>query len=104
MAASADPMLAWEALRSASEVEILVTRVQLEPGKPHRVVLARWARSNRQSVRVLFVVLPEFETDIEGLGVLLPRPVSVPEVAEAVGRMLSNERLGRSHGSADNAS
>lgn len=101
MAAFADPVLAWEALRSTSEVEILVTRVQFEPGKPHGVALAQWARERCPAVRILFVALPEFEADIEGLGILLPRPVSVPQVAEAVVRMLSNERLGRGHGPAD---
>ena len=95
VAAFADPVLAWEALRIASEVEILVTRVQFGADKPHGVALARWARERCPAVRILFVALPEFQADIEDLGVLLPRPVSVPEVAEAVGRLLSSERLGR---------
>jgi hypothetical protein len=43
----------------------------------------------------LFVALPEFDADIEDLGVLLPRPVNVAEVAEAIGRMLSNNAIGR---------
>ncbi len=95
VAGYADPVLAWEALRSASEVEILVTRVQFGADKPHGVALARWVRGNCPNVRILFVALPEFQADTEGLGVLLPRPVSVPQVAEAVGRMLSNQHLGR---------
>jgi hypothetical protein len=93
--AFADPVLAWDALKFPGEVQILVTRVQFEPGKPHGVALARWARCNCPNVRVLFVALPEFGADIEGLGVLLPRPVSVAEVAEAVGRMMSNDAIGR---------
>jgi hypothetical protein len=98
VAAFADPGLAWDALKFPAGIEILVTRVQFDPGKPHGVALARWARSNSPSVRILFVALPEFEADIVGLGVFLPRPVSVPEVAEAVGRMLSNDAIGRGRG------
>jgi hypothetical protein len=72
-----------------------VTRVQFGEGMPYGVALARRARDARPTIRVLFVALPEFQSDVEGLGVLLPRPVSVPQVAEAVERMLSNQWLGR---------
>jgi hypothetical protein len=95
VAAFADPVLAWDALKYPARIEILLTRVQFAPGKPHGVALARWARSNCPNVRILFVALPEFAADIEGLGVLLPRPVSVAQVAEAVGRMLSNDAIGK---------
>ena len=96
VAAFADPMVAWDALNLSSAVEILVTRVQFASGKPHGIALGRWARTNCPNVRIMFVALPEFETDIGDLGVLLPRPVSVAEVAEAVGLMLSNDAIGRS--------
>ena len=102
VAAFADPVLAWEALRLSGEVEILVTRVQFGADKPNGIALARWARERCPAVRILFVALPEFQADVEDLGVLLPRPVSVPEeVAEAVGRLLSSERLGRGNASTD---
>jgi hypothetical protein len=95
VAAFADPTLAWDMLAFTNEVEILVTRVQFGLGKPHGIALGRWARRNCPNLRVLFVALPEFEADIEDLGVLLPRPVSVAQVAEAVGLMLSNDAIGR---------
>ena len=95
VAAFADPVLAWEALRLSGEVEILVTRVQFGADKPNGIALARWARERCPAVRILFVALPDFQPDVGNLGVLLPRPVTVPEVAEAVGLMLSNEWLGR---------
>ena len=101
VAAFSDPLLVWEALRTSNKVEILVTRVQFGEGKPHGVALAQWARERSPAVGILFVALPEFQADVEDLGVLLPRPVSVPEVAEAVGRMLSSDRLGRGNASAD---
>jgi CheY-like chemotaxis protein len=99
--AFSDPLLAWEALRIPNEIEILVTRVQFGEGKPHGVALARWARQMSPAVGILFVALPEFQADVEDLGVLLPRPVSVPEVAKAVGLMSSSDRLGRGDASAD---
>jgi CheY-like chemotaxis protein len=101
VAAFPDPTSAWNAIRFSNEVQILVTRVQFGEGKPHGVTLARWARERFPAVGILFVALPEFQDDVEDLGVLLSRPVSVPEVAEAVGHLLSNERLGRGHGPAD---
>jgi hypothetical protein len=77
-------------------LEILVTRIQFGPGNPHGVALAHSARSRCPGVRVLFVAQPWFKNDVAGIGLFLPRPVSVPEVAEAVGRMLADDTLGRS--------
>ena len=90
VAAFDDPMLAWDALAGAQRVELLVTRMQFAPGKPNGVALARWARSSVPGVRVLFVARPEFHRDAEGIGAFLPLPVSVPQVAEAVLRLLSS--------------
>jgi hypothetical protein len=95
VAGFADSLLAWDALQFSGGVEILVTRVQFQPGRPHGVTLAKWVRERSPTVRILFVALPEFQPDIGNVGVLLPRPVSVPQVAETVCRMLSNEWLGR---------
>jgi hypothetical protein len=95
VAGFSDSLRAGNALQFSSNVEILVTRVQFAPGRPNGVTLAQWVRERKPGVRILFVALPEFQTDIGDVGVLLPRPVSVPQVAEAVCHMLSNERLGR---------
>jgi DNA-binding NtrC family response regulator len=90
-----DSMRAWDALNGASRVDILITRVQFGPGQPHGIALAHSARARCPGLRVLFVAQPQFAGDAEGLGLFLALPVSVPEVAEAVGRMLANERLGQ---------
>jgi hypothetical protein len=82
-------MRAWDALRTARQIEVLVTRVDFGEGKPHGIALAHWARSQRPSCRVLFVARAMFQPDAAGLGEFLALPVSVPEVAEAVGRLLS---------------
>jgi hypothetical protein len=44
---------------------------------------------------VLFVAQSQFRDDVEGVGLLLARRVSISEVAEPVERMLSDDRLGR---------
>jgi DNA-binding NtrC family response regulator len=87
-----DSLAAWGALESAQRAEVLVTRVDFGQGKPHGVALALSARLKVPNLRVLFVARPRFRKDIEGIGVFLPLPVSVPEVAEAVGRLLSETR------------
>jgi DNA-binding response OmpR family regulator len=90
-----DSMAAWGALDTATRIEILVTRVDFGLNKPHGVALAQSARIRCPSVRVLFVARQQFRGDVEGVGMLLPLPVSVPEVAGVVGRMLGNDSLGR---------
>jgi CheY-like chemotaxis protein len=49
-----DSLLAWDALGRANRIEVLITRVQFEAGKPYGIALAQWARSNRPGVHVLF--------------------------------------------------
>jgi DNA-binding NtrC family response regulator len=85
-----DPTVAWDALTGARRVELLVTRIQFGPGKPHGVALAQSALSRVPGVKVLFVARSEFEQHTEGLGAFLPLPASVPQVAEAVLRVLSS--------------
>jgi DNA-binding NtrC family response regulator len=86
-----DSLLAWNALGSANRIEVLITRVRFEPGKPHGIALARWARSSRPSVRVLFTALPEYEKHTGGLGEFLALPVEVGKVVETVAGMLDGE-------------
>jgi DNA-binding NtrC family response regulator len=85
------PMAAWDALESAREIEVLVTRVQFQPGKSNGVALARVARTKRPGIRVLFTGLRQHASHTEGLGTFMPLPVRVPDVVEAVTRLLNNE-------------
>jgi DNA-binding NtrC family response regulator len=91
----ADSIAAWDALYAANWIEILVTRVQFGPGKPHGVALANSARARRPDVRVLLLALPQFRNDAKGVGLFIPIPANVPEVAETVERMLADDQLGR---------
>lgn len=89
-----DVIEAWDALDGAERIEILVTRVDFGPGKPHGIALARSARLRRPAIRVLFVARPEYREVTLDAGVFIARPVSVPVVAEAVERMLADDRVG----------
>jgi DNA-binding NtrC family response regulator len=89
-----DTFVAWDALQTAQRMEVLVTRVDFGPGKPHGVALARAARRRRPGVRVLIVARSDYTEDAAGVGLFLPYPATVPQVAETVERMLSDEQLG----------
>ena len=78
-------------------MELLVTRVNFGPGKPHGLALARSARMRRPGVRVLIVARPEYAEDAAGTGLFLPHPVTVPQVAETIERMLADDQLGAAH-------
>lgn len=80
---------AWGALEAPLLAEVLVTRIDFGPGKPHGIALARSAQFKRPEIKVLFVARPQFRKDAEGIGLFLPLPVTVAEVAEAVGKLLA---------------
>ena len=92
VAAFDDVLAAWEALREASTIEVLITRVQFGPGKPHGVSLAQFARTSCPRVRILFVARPEYAAHAEGNGVFLPMPVEPRTVVETVKRVLASYR------------
>jgi hypothetical protein len=89
VAAFDDSMLAWDALKTATRIMLLITRVRFPSDTPHGVALAQWARSGHPGVRVLFVAQPDMEAHTEGVGLLLPMPVSVAKVAEVAARILA---------------
>jgi len=87
-----DPMAALPALEHAQSADLLITRVNFGPGKPHGVSLALMARTRRPEIKVLFVTRPENSKHIEGLGKLLPAPATVGDVIDAAERLLSSGR------------
>jgi DNA-binding NtrC family response regulator len=90
-----DSLVAWNALGAARKVELLVTRIDFGPDKPPGTALASFARASRSAVKVLFVARPEFHIHADGLGAFLPWPVTIPQVADAVVRLLSMDDFGR---------
>jgi DNA-binding NtrC family response regulator len=94
VASFVDTNTAWGALTEAKRVEILVTRVNFGPGKPHGIALALSARMHRPAIRVLIVGHAEYTQDGANVGLFLPYPATVPQVAETVERMLADDQLG----------
>lgn len=93
VAVFSDPMAALPALEHARSADLLITRVNFGPGRPHGVSLALMARSRRPKIKVLFVTRPENRQHTEGLGELLPAPASVDDVVAAAERLLSGNAV-----------
>lgn len=89
VATFADPMAALQALERARSADLLITRVNFGPGKPHGVSLALMARTRRPQIKVLFVTRPENQQHTEGVGELLPAPAAADDVIAAAERLLS---------------
>ena len=83
-----DSMSGIDALEHAEHIELLITRVRFPSGTPNGAALARMARLKRPGIKVLFAAFPEVQVYTEGLGEFLPRPLSIDELLETVGRML----------------
>lgn len=84
---------AWDALRAAEDVDVLITRIQFGPGKPHGVALAQWARMSCPRARVLFTARPEFEPYAEGIGAFLSMPAETSKVVEIVARFSASDQV-----------
>jgi CheY-like chemotaxis protein len=90
VAAFDDPMGALDALETAREIELLITRVNFGPGKLNGIALARMLRLKRPDVRVMFTAIPEHEGHAEGLGEFLAAPIRVYDVVEMTERLLQS--------------
>lgn len=84
-----DANSAFDALISSRRIEVLVTRISFEPGKPHGIALAGAARMTRPSLKVLFTALPEVAHHAKDEGRVLTVPVHPDEIAQAVEEMLN---------------
>ena len=62
------------------------------PGRnPHGIALSRVAQTKQPGIRVIFTARKEMEEYTEGLGELIPHPVSIPDLIDAVGRFLDQD-------------
>ena len=84
-----DPLVALDGLEAAPSVDLLITRVQFPAGKPHGIALALMARRRCPGLKVLFCALPEFQKNAEAFGEFLPTPIAVPDLLDAVDRLLA---------------
>jgi len=85
-----DPMVALDALESAHQIELLITRANFGPGKLNGIALARMARVKHPNIRVLFTAVREYEHHAWGLGEFLAAPVRVDDVVEMAERLLQS--------------
>jgi DNA-binding NtrC family response regulator len=77
------------ALERPKHVKLLITRVRFPSGMPNGVALACMARLKQPGIKVLFTSFPEVRQYTDGVGEILPRPLSsTDELLETVGTML----------------
>ena len=78
------PMIAMNEIESARTVDTLITRVGFPSGKPTGISLALVLRTKLPRLNIVFVARDERETFTEGIGVLIPHPVYIQRLIEAV--------------------
>ena len=83
-----DPMVALDVLAGARTVQLLISRVEFAPGKPHGVALARMTRLKLPGIKVLFTAQSKYAGHTAGLGAFLPMPVDMADFVWVVGRLL----------------
>lgn len=85
-------MEALRALETEDRVELLITRVRFPEGTPHGISLARMAQRKRPGLKLIFTAREDLEELTERLGLLVPHPVSIPDLVDAAERLLGEER------------
>jgi DNA-binding NtrC family response regulator len=83
-----DPLLAWDSLDNKHPCDVLITRIEFQPGRSNGVALARLARSTHPDIRILFTALPEHAPHADGIGAFMSLPVTVADVVRSVERLL----------------
>jgi len=82
-------MEAIDALEAAERIELLITRVDFPKGTPNGISLARMAKMKKRGIRVLFAARDENREHTDGVGELLPVPITGAEIVATVKRMLT---------------
>jgi CheY-like chemotaxis protein len=70
------------------QVDLLITRVRFPPGASNGVALAQSVSLKHRDVKILFVTAPEFRAEAEEIGTYLAAPVTIPDLLEAVQKVL----------------
>jgi hypothetical protein len=73
---SADPIVALNGIEAGQHIDALVTRVTFPEGRPHGVPLALMLRAKYRSLKVVFAARAERIEHTEGIGELVPPPVT----------------------------
>ena len=70
------------------QVDLLITRMRFPPGGSNGVALALMARRQHPDIKILFTASPEHQDKAAGLGTFLEAPVSIPDLLDAVNRLM----------------
>ena len=81
-------MAALDALENGHSVELLVTCLDFQPGKPNGIALALMARTKCPGIKVLLTGPLDLAPFAEGIGQFIEAPVSVGEIVAAAVRLL----------------
>jgi DNA-binding NtrC family response regulator len=85
-----DALAAWEALREARTIELLITRVRFGRGKPHGLALVIHTRRRRPDVKVIFTGSPQsIEAVKHSAHGFIRTPIKLPEAVATVERVLA---------------
>jgi DNA-binding NtrC family response regulator len=82
----ANPIEALNGIEAGQLMDALVTRVTFPEGMPHGVSLALMLRAKYPTLGVVFVARSERREYTEGIGELVPHPVDLEKLVEAVER------------------
>jgi hypothetical protein len=89
-----DPIVALNAIEAGQHIDALVTRVTFPEGKPHGVSLALLLRTKYPGLGVVFAARAERIEHTEGIGELVPHPVDLTQLVEAVERAIHSDDPG----------
>jgi DNA-binding NtrC family response regulator len=83
-----DPMKALDEIEAASDIRLLVTRVDFGEGRVNGIALARMFKARVPGSKVAFVAFPDNQIHTEGLGDFLPMPLDPQALVDVVNRLL----------------
>jgi len=87
-----DPMVAINAIEASEPFDTLITRVRFSPGQPTGVSLALILRTRYPGMNVVFVGAPENRPHTQGIGTLIPHPVDLARLLQALRVLPPRER------------
>jgi CheY-like chemotaxis protein len=88
-----DALAAVDALSALNLVELLITRVSFQPGRSNGANLALMLKLQKPELRVIFIARPEMHEHVAELGVVIPAPVAIPDLVQAVRSEIGSPRL-----------
>lgn len=91
-----DALAATDAMKRASTIELLITRLNFAPGRSNGAALARMMKMRKPEACVIFVTDAGTYEEVEDIGAFLAPPVTVARLLGAV-----RQKIGRPPGAED---